>query len=366
VDKARVGIIGCGNISTTYFKNCRDFEALEVVACADLDASRAQAKADEFGVRACSVEALLGDPQIEIVLNLTSPNAHAEVNLAALAAGKHTYTEKPLAVTREAGERTLAAARVAGRRVGCAPDTVLGGGLQTCRELIDDGAIGQPVAAVACMPSHGPEGWHPDPEFFYKPGAGPLFDMAPYYLTALISLLGPVERVSGAARISFPERLITSQPRYGQKILVETPTHVVGLLEFAAGPIGTLLTSFDIWAANLPRIEVYGSQGSLSVPDPNTFGGKVQLWRPDTNWQEIPLTHGHTDNSRGLGLADMAQAIHTGRPHRANGELGYHVLDCMHAILEAARSGRRIELTSQCERPAPMPISLERRSASRA
>jgi predicted dehydrogenase len=357
VEKTKVGIIGCGNISAIYFKNCRAFEALEVAACADLDASRAGARGEEFGVRACSVGELLGDPGIEIVLNLTVPKAHAEVNLAAIAAGKHAYTEKPLAVTREDGRRTLDAARTAGRRLGCAPDTVLGGGLQTCRKLIDDGAIGVPVAAVAFMPSHGAESWHPDPEFYYKPGGGPLFDMGPYYLSALITLLGPVARVSGAARISFPERLITSQPHRGQKIIVETPTHVVGTLEFAAGPIGTLLTSFDIWAANLPRIEIYGSQGSLSVPDPNGFGGAVQLWRPETKWQEIPLTHGQAENSRGLGLADMAQAIRAGRPHRANGELGFHVLDVMHAMLESAREGRRIELSSQCERPAPMPIA---------
>jgi predicted dehydrogenase len=355
VEKTKVGIVGCGNISTTYFKNCPTFEALAVAACADLDMSRARARAEEFGVRACSVDELLADPEIEIVLNLTVPKAHAPVNLAALAAGKHAYTEKPLAVTREDGARILAAAREAGLRVGCAPDTVLGGGIQTCRKLIDDGAIGLPVAAVAFMPSHGPEGWHPDPEFFYKSGAGPLFDMGPYYLSALITLLGPVARVSGAARISFPERQITSQPHHGEKIVVETPTHVVGALEFAAGPIGTLLTSFDMWAANLPRIEIYGSEGSMSVPDPNGFGGSVQLWRPDTKWQDVALTHGYTTNSRGLGLADMAEAIRAGRPHRANGDLGFHVLDTMHAILDSAREGRRIELTSQCERPAPMP-----------
>ena len=239
--------------------------------------------------------------------------------------------------------------------MGCAPDTVLGGGLQTCRKLIDDGAIGTPVAAVAFMPSHGPEAWHPDPEFFYKTGAGPLFDMGPYYLTALITLLGPIERVSAAARISFPERLITSQPHAGKQIAVETPTHVVGLLEFASGAVGTLLTSFDIWAANLPRIEIYGSAGSLSVPDPNIFGGRVQLWQPDTKWQDVELTHPYTESLRGLGVADMADAIQSGRPHRANGDLGFHVLDAMHGILEAARDGQRVQLSSQCERPEPMP-----------
>jgi predicted dehydrogenase len=305
-------------------------------------------------VRAVTVDALLADPEIEIVLNLTIPKAHAPVNLAAIAAGKHAYTEKPLAVTREDGAKTLAAARAAGLRVGGAPDTVLGGGIQTCRKLIDDGAIGQPVAATAFMPSHGHESWHPDPEFYYKAGGGPLFDMGPYYLSALITLLGPVARVSGSARITFPERTITSQPHYGEKIVVDTPTHVVSNLEFAAGAIGTLVTSFDMWAANLPRIEIYGSEGTLSVPDPNGFGGVVQIWRPDTKWQDVPLTHGHTENSRGLGVADMAEAIRAGRPHRANGDLAFHVLDIMHATLESARDGRRIELSSQCERPAAM------------
>jgi predicted dehydrogenase len=353
--RTKIGIIGCGNISGIYFKNCGASEAVEIAACADLDLGRAQAKGREHGVRACTVDELLADPEIEIVLNLTIPKAHAPVNLAAITAGKHAYTEKPLAVTREDGAKTLAAARAAGLRVGGAPDTVLGGGLQTCRKLIDDGAIGQPVAATAFMPSHGHETWHPDPEFYYKAGGGPLFDMGPYYLSALVTLLGPVARVSGAARITFPERTITSQPHYGETIVVDTPTHVVSNLEFAAGAIGTLLTSFDMWAANLPRIEIYGSDGTLSVPDPNGFGGAVQIWRPDNQWQDVPLTYGHTENGRGLGVADMAEAIRAGRPHRANGDLAFHVLDIMHATLESARDGRRIELTSQCERPAVMP-----------
>jgi predicted dehydrogenase len=354
VDTFNVGIIGCGTISGIYFKNCRAFSPLNVAACADLLPERAQARAAEFGVRACTVAELLSDPSIDAVLNLTLPRAHAEVNLAALAAGKHVYTEKPLAVTRQDGLRALEAARQAGRRVGCAPDTVLGGGIQTCRELIDDGLIGEPVAAAAFMPSHGHESWHPDPEFYYKPGGGPLFDMGPYYLSALITLLGPVARVSGSARITFPQRRITSQPKNGQMITVETPTHVVGTLEFASGAIGTLITSFDMWAANLPRIEIYGSRGTLSVPDPNGFGGLVQLWQPEAQWQPVPLTRGHFENSRGLGLADMAQAIQHGRPHRASGELGYHVLDIMQSILESAEMGRRLELSSQCPRPEPM------------
>ena len=353
--KTNIGIIGCGNISGIYFQNCGASDAVQIVACADLDRDRAEAKGREHGVRACSVDELLADPEIEIVLNLTIPKAHAAVNLAAIAAGKHAYTETPLAVSREDGAKTLAAARAAGLRVGGAPDTVLGGGIQTCRKLIDDGVIGQPVAATAFMPSHGHESWHPDPEFYYKAGGGPLFDMGPYYLSALITLLGPVARVSGSARITYPTRTITSQPHNGETIVVDTPTHVVSTLEFAAGPIGTLLTSFDMWAANLPKIEIYGSEGTLSVPDPNGFGGVVQVWRPDTQWQNVPLTHGHTENSRGLGVADMAEAIRDGRPHRASGDLAFHVLDIMHATLESARDGRRLELTSQCERPAAMP-----------
>ncbi|HEX9616843.1 MAG TPA: Gfo/Idh/MocA family oxidoreductase [Anaerolineales bacterium] len=357
--KVKIGLVGCGNISDIYIENCARFAILEAVACADLVFEKAEAKAQQHNLEARTVGDLLEDPEIQIVLDLTVPATHAEVNLAVLAAGKHVYSEKPLAVTRQSGQETLALAQARGLRVGCAPDTFLGAGLQTCRKLIDEGAIGEPVAASAFMPSHGPESWHPEPEFFYKTGAGPLFDMGPYYLTALISLLGPVQRVTGSARISIPERLITSQPHAGQKISVEVPTHVAGVLDFASGPVVTLITSFDIWSANLPRIEVYGTEGTLSVPDPNTFGGPVQLSRAsEREWVEIPLTHGYANNSRGLGLADLAHALRSGRPQRAAGEMAFHVLDVMHAIHAASLESRHIQMASACERPEPLPVDL--------
>lgn len=358
--KVKVGVIGCGTISKIYLEVARTMEILDVVACADIMPERAAARAAEFGLsKALSVEDLLADPEIEVIVNLTIPRAHGEVGLAALEAGKSVYNEKPLAVSREDARRMLDLAAKKGLLVGGAPDTFLGGGLQTCRKLIDDGVIGEPVAAVAFMTNHGHESWHPDPDFYYQPGAGPMFDMGPYYVTALVSLIGPVRRVTGSARITFPERTITSQPRNGTKIQVNVPTHVAGVLDFANGAVGTILTSFDVWAANLPRIEIYGSAGSLSVPDPNTFGGPVRVWKPATKeWTEAPLTHGYTKNSRSLGVADLAQALRSGRPHRASGELTYHVLDVMHAFQDASRANRHVELASTCERPAPLPVGL--------
>jgi predicted dehydrogenase len=348
----KAGLIGCGNISDIYIKNCQALPGLELVAVSDLQATRAEAKANAYGVKDLSGEMLLNDPEIEIVINLTIPNVHAEVNLAVLAAGKSVYSEKPLAVTLQDGQKTLALAQEKGLRVGCAPDTFLGAGLQTCRRLIDEGAIGEPVAATAFMPSHGPESWHPDPEFFYKPGAGPLFDMGPYYLTALVSLLGPIKRVTGSARISQSERLISSQPHFGEVIQVEVPTHVAAVLDFQAGPVATLITSFDIWAAHLPRIEIYGTEGSLSVPDPNTFGGPVKLFKPGGDgWMEAPLVAGFSENSRGLGVMDMAQAMRAGCQHRASGEMALHVLETMHAAYLASGEGRHVELASSCVRP---------------
>ncbi len=357
---AKIGVVGCGNISGVYLKSPQLFPILEIVACADLDLARAQAKAQEHQIRACTVEDLLADPEIDIIVNLTIPAAHAQVGQAALRAGKHVYSEKPLALNTVDGQALLELAQTQGRRVGCAPDTFLGGGLQTCRKLIDDGWIGEPVAATAFMMSHGHEHWHPSPEFYYQRGGGPMFDMGPYYLTALVSLLGPVRRVTGSTRITFPERTITSQPKFGQKMQVEVPTHVVGVLDFASGAIGNIITTFDVWAAELPRMEIYGTEGTLSVPDPNTFGGPVRLRRAGSSeWHEIPLTHPYTTNSRGLGVADLAHALRSGRPHRASGELAFHVLEIMEAIHLASDEGCHVELKSLCDRPAPLPLGMQ-------
>jgi predicted dehydrogenase len=357
--KVKVGIIGCGNISGQYFKGCRAFNILEVAACADQDMSRAKAKAAEFKIpKACSVDELLADPQIQIVVNLTTPDAHAAVSLQIIAAGKSAYAEKPMAITREDGQKILAEAKKKGVLVGGAPDTFLGGGLQTCRKLIDDGTIGKPVAATAFMAGHGPESWHPNPDFYYKIGGGPMFDMGPYYLTALVSLLGEVSQVAGMARMSFPERIATSQQHNGRRIPVEVNTHHAAVLEFAAGAIGTLITSFDVWGHNLPRIEIYGSEGSLSVPDPNTFSGPVRLMKPgDKGWADVPLTHS-ADVGRGIGVADMAYALTCGRPQRASGELTYHVLDLMHAVEDSSRTGQHVEIKSHVAQPAALPIGL--------
>jgi predicted dehydrogenase len=360
ITKTKIGIIGCGNISGTYLKVAKTFDILDVVACADVLPDLAKAKATEYGVpRACSPDELIADPNISIVVNLTPPAAHASIALQALENGKSVYNEKPLAIHREDAQRMLQIAQDRKLLVGCAPDTFMGAGLQTCRKLIDDGAIGRPIGATAFMLGRGPEPWHPNPDFFYQVGGGPMFDMGPYYVTALVTMLGPVKRITGSAQVTYAERMIGSGPRKGAMIKVETPTHIVGVLDFAAGLVGSLITSFDVWAHQLPRIEIYGTEGTLSVPDPNTFGGPVKLWKPETKaWEEMPLLPIRAENSRSLGVADMAYALRSGRPHRASGTLAYHVLDVMHTIHDASREGRHIEMASTCERPAPMPIGL--------
>lgn len=357
----KIGIIGCGNISAAYFKNLKQYAMLEVAACADLVPERARARAGEYAIpRPCGVAELLADPEIELVVNLTLPKAHAEIAEAALQAGKHVYGEKPLAIRREDGKRILQLAKARKLRLGSAPDTFLGAGLQTCRKLIADGAIGRPVGATAFMLCRGHESWHPEPAFYYQTGGGPMFDMGPYYLTALVALMGPVRRVSGMTQKTFPERVISSRPKAGEKIAVEVATHVAGLLDFEQGAIATLVTSFDVWATETPRLEIYGSDGTLSVPDPNSFDGPARLRRQGAQeWENVPLVNGYSAENRGLGVADMVCAIRSRRDHRANGEMAFHVLDIMQAFEDSSAKRRHITLTSQCRQPAPLPPGLK-------
>jgi predicted dehydrogenase len=378
-----VGIVGAGYISDIYLTNLTTrFDNVRVVAVADLLIERAQAQAAKYGIEAMTMDALLAHPEIELIVNLTIPIAHAEVALAAVRAGKSVYNEKPLTASREDGRLLLDLAREQGVLVGGAPDTFLGGGLQTGRKLIDEGAIGTPIAASAYMFTRGHERWHPDPAFYYQPGAGPMFDMGPYYLTALVSLLGPVRRVGSTTGVSFPERRITSQPKFGETIQVNTPTHVVAALDFASGAIASVITSFDLYDTTHSTLVVYGSEGTLRLPDPNRFGGPVSLLQgPEANksrdplfqgkdsggpasggnpmaeptWEDVPLTHDYTDNSRGLGVADLARAIREGGSGRANGELAYHVLDVMHATLESSERSEHIAIASTVTRPDPLP-----------
>ena len=355
----RAGIVGCGTISSIYLKNAARFVDFDIVACADIDYDRAQARAAEYNIRAARVDELLAADDIDIVINLTIPAAHASGAFPAVAAGKHVYNEKPLTISLEDGRALVAAAAAKGVRVGGAPDTFLGGGIQTCRKLIDNGWIGTPVAASGYMLCPGHEHWHPAPDFYYQVGGGPMFDMGPYYLTALITLLGPVMQVTGSTRMTHPTRTITSKPQFGKVIDVEVPTHVVGVLDFASGPIATLVTSFDVHFHHMPNLEIYGTQGSLMVPDPNTFGGPVKIRRiGESEWRDVPLTHGYADNSRGIGVADMAHAIAHNLPHRASGELTLHVLELMHAIHTAATERRHVQTINGCERPDALRLNL--------
>lgn len=348
-----IGIIGAGYISDTYLTNCMTmFDNLHVVGIADLMMDRARSQAAAYGVEAFAVEDLLTHPDVEIVVNLTIPAAHADVAVQAVNAGKSVYNEKPLTATREQGRALLNRAQEQGVRVGGAPDTFLGGGMQTARQLLDDGAIGTPVAATGMLLLSGHERWHPNPDFYYQPGGGPLFDMGPYYLAALLSLLGPVERVSGTASKSQPTRTIASGPRAGEVIPVDTPTHIQAALDFAGGATASLITSFDVWETNHSSLMLYGSDGTLRLPDPNTFGGPVELLRSGSQaWEPIELIYGNTENSRGLGVSDMVGALRDGTSHRASGEMAYHIVDVMHAVLESSEQGRLISIKSTFERP---------------
>jgi len=359
MDRTKVGIIGCGAISSNYLTNARNLPILEVVACADLDLERAQAKAAEFGVpKACTPEELIADSSVELILNLTIPAAHAAVALAAIDAGKHVHNEKPLATTRAEGMRLIETARERGVLVGCAPDTFMGAGLQSARMAVDEGLIGKPVAFTGFMLGRGPESFHPSPEFFYEPGGGPMFDMGPYYLTALLNLLGPVRRLQGASAIEIPERTIMKGPREGAKLSVSTPDHVCGTLEFECGALGTLITSFAIAHGEYDRkypITIYGTEGALRVPDPNYFDGEVWVRRiEDAEWQPVPHVI-PTGYGRSIGLADLAYAIRSGRPHRASGDQGMAVLDLMQGFLDSSNSGAAYTPVIPYQRPAPLP-----------
>ena len=358
MEMTKIGIIGVGNIFPAYIKHLRPYRFIEVVACADIRMESAEARAQEYGIQALSVDALLAQPDIDIVINLTIPSVHAEVSLQIIRAGKYVYSEKPLATTVEDAQEILEAAKTANVRIGCAPDTFLGGGLQTCRKIIEDGWIGSPIGATACIASHGMEHWHPNPHFFYQPGAGPIFDMGPYYITALFQLLGSIKQVAAMTRISFPERTITSEPLYGQKIPVNVATNNVGAFEFSSGVIASVLMSFDIWKHSLPCIEIYGSRGTLSVPDPNTFGGTIKLWLDSQKeWREVPLAYS-SEVGRGIGVADMAYSIQQGIPHRASGEVAFHVLEVMQAFQQSFDESSFIAINSQPRKPSLLPLGL--------
>ena len=379
-----VGVLGIGDISDVYISNLQTYDIVKVVACAGRSLEKAAAKARQHGIARAYGNAaeLLADPDVDIVLNLTTPDAHTELTMAALEAGKHVYTEKPLATTMADGERILELAEVRGLHVGCAPDTFLGGRLQTCRKLIDDGRIGEITGASAFVVSHGHEWFHPNPGFFYQKGGGPLLDIGPYYVTALLALLGPVRQCCALSRRTFDTRTVESAPNKGASIDVEVDTHVSGSIEFVSGAIGSLIASFDVWDSELPRLEIYGTKGTICLDDidpvdgPNLFGGKVLLrtvdnyrWKglprqqPLPDWDEVPVAHSfnelsHRKNSRGIGLVDMAYAILNGRVARASGQLGLHCLEVMEGMLISAAERRFYPLRSTCQRPQALAIDF--------
>lgn len=361
--QVKIGVIGCGRISSIYLRNCTEtFDILDVVAVADLMPELARQRAEEFNIpRVCTVEELLADPEIEVVLNLTTPQSHTALNMQALEAGKHVYTEKPFALSREDADRVLDLARAKGLLVGCAPDTVLGAGIQTCRKLIDDGWIGTPYGASGMVlmgnaysgiPAH----FHS----YFQIGWDPLFDMAPYYLTAMITLLGAVRKVSGSVGQARREITVTNMrsPRYGETVPIEAPMHAVATLDFESGVIAGLQVAKESFGYT-PRFEIYGTEGILFAPDPNMFSGPIRIQRFDGALSEVPFSHGFAENSRGIGIADMAYAIQSGRPHRASGDLARHVIDITLGIIESSRTERHVPMVTHVERPAALPLGLQ-------
>ena len=358
----KIGIVGVGAISGIYHENItKTFREIEVAGVCDLIRERAERAAENFQIAKIyeDMYELFADPEVDIVLNLTRPYEHYGVTMAALRAGKHVYSEKPLAASLKEGKEIMALAKEKNRMVGGAPDTFLGAGIQTCRKLIEDGYIGDPIGAAGFMICHGHESWHPDPEFYYKYGGGPMFDMGPYYLTAMVNLVGCVRTVSAMTRASFPRRTITSNAHFGEIIDVDVPTYIAGTMQFENGAIGTLFTTFDVHYSGQARLEIYGSAGTLFVPDPNGFGGPVQLLRPeDGGIREIPLVFGYSQNCRALGLADMAKALQTGRRFRANSNQTYHVLEIMEGFLRSGEEKKPVEILSRFEKTPLMPHSI--------
>ncbi|MDF1610386.1 Gfo/Idh/MocA family oxidoreductase [Hoeflea sp. YIM 152468] len=363
-----VGIIGCGNISTTYLGLAPLFRGIEIRACADINADAAKARAAEYGIRAQSVEELLAAADIDLVVNLTVPAVHYAVSAAVLDAGKHVFSEKPFVLSVEEGRDLAERAARKGLRIGSAPDTFLGGAHQLARHLVASGAAGRITGGTCHVLSPGMEHWHPNPDFFFKPGGGPILDLGPYYISNLVQLIGPVTRVAAMCSIPSPERMITSQPRHGEMITVETPTTVQAILEFANGAVATLGASWDVKAHGHRPMELYGTEASLVVPDPNFFGGAVELIGSDGEKADLPAwdhplgvpnqqhNQGMMANYRTAGLADMANAILDGRQHRCSLEFALHVVDVMTAILHSGQTGEFVRPTTSCEQPAPLGI----------
>ena len=364
--KTGIGIVGCGMISDTYFKAAERFHNIKVVACSDAMISRAEEKAAAYNCRAMTTEALINDPDVEIVLNLTPPKMHCAILTAALNAGKHAYTEKPFGIDADEVNLVYELAAKKNLRLGCAPDTFLGAGLQTARKAIDDNWIGKVLSGTAIVQGRGPEKWGHAP-FFYDKGAGPMLDLGPYYVTALVSLLGPAKSVTAVTAKGSELRTFgaTVSPEYQDKYQpfgkypVNVPTHQTGIIEFESGAVITLIASFDVYAHKHTPIELYGDQGSLLVPDPNGFGGEVKVYRPGmSGFETLPKPFIYSENSRSIGIADMALAIEENRPHRASAEMARHVMEIMCAFEKSGASGTKIAISSRCERPAPLPLGL--------
>lgn len=362
-----IGIIGTGNISSAYLRaiighdTMAGFPVLDIKAVADMRPEASQARAAEFGLHAMSIDELLASPDIQLVINLTIPRAHVDVGLKVLASGKHVYSEKPLGVTYAEGRKLLDAANRAGLRIGSAPDTFLGGAHQQARAVVDSGALGQIIGGTAFFQCPGHESWHPDPAFYYDVGGGPVLDMGPYYITDLVNLLGPVARVSAMSSRLRSQRPVTSEPKKGQIMDVKVDTHVTASLGFANGAIVQVGLSFDVPAHKHVPLELYGTEASLIVPDPNFFGGDVELRKRgrEETWTSVSVTQPYADgNYRSLGVADMAMGILENRPHRANGDLALHVLEVMEAFAIASAEGRTIEIKTPVARPEPLATSL--------